>query len=270
MMFADLALARRVEAAQARAGMDYARALARRKPHGGATWESLAGGCAVFAGVDSPLTQAAGMGLSGPVAEAELERLDRFFHGRGAAARVELCPLADPSLLDGLGRRGYRPVEFENVLVLPLGLGQVPPPARPGIDVRRADPTEAEVWAETVAPGFFEPDLLTPEVREMFTTLFHTAHATGLLAWVDGQPAGGGAVMIHEGVATLCGASTRPDFRNRGVHAALRDARLAMAEASGCDLAVINVLPGSPTQRNAERRGFRVAYTRVVLVREPA
>jgi hypothetical protein len=270
MMFADLALARRVEAAQARAGMEYARALARLEPHGSITWEPLAGGCAVFAGVGSPLTQATGMGLGGPVADAELERMERFFHTRGAAARIEFCPLADPSLLDGLSRRGYRPVEFENVLVLPLGRGQTRSVAGPGIEVRRADPAEAEVWAETVAPGFFESDPVTPEVREMFIALFHTAHAAGFLAWADGQLAGGGAIMIHEGVATLCGASTRPAFRNRGVHAALRDARLAMAEASGCDLAVINVLPGSSTQRNAERRDFRVAYTRAVLVRAPA
>jgi hypothetical protein len=209
------------------------------------------------------------MGLNGPVAEAELERMETFFHGRGAAARVEFCPLADPSLLEGLGRRGYRPVEFENVLVLPLGRGGTEPFVGPGIEVRRADPTEAEVWADTVAPGFFESDAVTPAVREMFTTRFHTAHAPGFLARVDGQPAGGGAVMIHEGVATLCGASTRPAFRNRGVHSALRDARLAMAGASGCDLAVVNVLPGSPSQRNAERRDSRVAYTRAVLLRQP-
>jgi hypothetical protein len=31
----------------------------------------------------------------------------------------------------------------------------------------------------------------------------------------------------------------------------------------GCDLAMIVTVPGSGSQRNAEREGFRVAYTRV-------
>jgi GNAT superfamily N-acetyltransferase len=271
MMFADLALARRVEAGQARAGMEYARARVRLDPRSGAAWEPIAGGFAVFAGVDSPLTRASGMGLHGPADGAEWDRMESFFHGRGAAARVEFCPLADPSLLEWLGRRRYHPVEFENILVLPLGPGgdgARPPDGE--IEVRRADPTEAEVWARTVAPGFYGPDPVGPEVLEMFTTLFHSAYAAGFLAWIDGRPAGGGAVLIYEGVATLCGASTLPSYRNRGVHAALHRARLAMAEAAGCDLAVVNALPGSPSQRNAERRGFRVAYTRAVLDREPA
>jgi hypothetical protein len=30
----------------------------------------------------------------------------------------------------------------------------------------------------------------------------------------------------------------------------------------GCDLAMMVVVPGSDSQRNAERKGFRIAYTR--------
>ena len=52
--------------------------------------------------------------------------------------------------------------------------------------------------------------------------------------------------------------------------AALHHARLALARRSGCDLAAQGAQPGSTSQRNAERRGFRVIYTRAFLVREPA
>jgi hypothetical protein len=39
-------------------------------------------------------------------------------------------------------------------------------------------------------------------------------------------------------------------------------ARLAEARQRGCEIAMMVTEPGSTSQRNAERRGFRVAYTR--------
>jgi len=32
---------------------------------------------------------------------------------------------------------------------------------------------------------------------------------------------------------------------------------------NGCDIAMMRALPGSASQRNAERQGFRIAYTRI-------
>jgi len=43
----------------------------------------------------------------------------------------------------------------------------------------------------------------------------------------------------------------------------LLDARMRHAAAHGCDLALMGAAPGSGSQRNAERHGFRIAYTRV-------
>ena len=94
-------------------------------------------------------------------------------------------------------------------------------------------------------------------------------HTSAFLAFIDDHPAGGGAILIHRGVALLAGAATLPPYRNRGVHAALHHARLALARRSGCDLAAQGAQPGSTSQRNAERRGLRVAYTRAILVRDP-
>ncbi|MCX6621649.1 MAG: hypothetical protein NTY38_11355 [Acidobacteria bacterium] len=35
------------------------------------------------------------------------------------------------------------------------------------------------------------------------------------------------------------------------------------AASAGCDLAMMCAEPGSVSQRNAERQGFRIAYTRI-------
>jgi hypothetical protein len=40
-------------------------------------------------------------------------------------------------------------------------------------------------------------------------------------------------------------------------------ARLDHAARLGCDLAMICTAPGGESQRNSERAGFRIAYTRI-------
>ena len=71
------------------------------------------------------------------------------------------------------------------------------------------------------------------------------------------------ALAIHAGVAHFAGASTMPEGRRNGAQLALLDARMRHAAAHGCDLALMGAAPGSGSQRNAERHGFRIAYTRV-------
>jgi GNAT superfamily N-acetyltransferase len=83
------------------------------------------------------------------------------------------------------------------------------------------------------------------------------------LAEIDGKPGAAGALSIHEGVALFGGAATVPEFRRHGLQTALLQARLRYAFENGCDLAMMVAEPGSESQRNAERRGFRVAYSRI-------
>jgi len=91
-----------------------------------------------------------------------------------------------------------------------------------------------------------------------------------VLAWVDGRPAGGGALSVHDGVAAIYGASTVPSFRRLGVQSAVIRALINYAVEAECDLAYTLTRPGSVSQRNLERQGFRVAYTRSTLTHEPA
>lgn len=88
------------------------------------------------------------------------------------------------------------------------------------------------------------------------------------MAFFDEQPAAGGTLTIRDGLAGLMGASTLPEFRNRGVQSALISVRLAAARDAGCDLAMSVTQPSSGSQRNLERQGFRVVYTRAKFIRE--
>ncbi len=268
-MFTDVKLANRLEEVEAFAAAAYARRLAQRRPGVDIAVEEVAGGLAVFAGAGSPLSETKAMGLQGPVSDADLDRMENVFFSRGELSRVVVCPLADPSLVEGLGRRGYRLSHFENILAMPLDASSAETASTPGIEVRPIGPDEGDLYAQVVGPNFVAPGEPVDPIIDMALTMVGVEQAVSFLAWIDGAAAGGGAVIVHRGLALLAGAATLPPFRNRGVHAALHHARLAYARLNGCDLAVQGAGPGSTSQRNAERRGLRVAYTRALLIREP-
>ena len=94
----NLELARRVESAEAQAAVECAEALGRFRSASGAAVRRVAGGFAVYCGKDSPITQAVGMGLDGPVSAEEFDRLEEFYRSRGEPVRVETSPLAGNSI----------------------------------------------------------------------------------------------------------------------------------------------------------------------------
>jgi GNAT superfamily N-acetyltransferase len=272
-LFADLALARRVEAAWDFLGVQNALVQARRDPASGAEVLAVGGGHAIFLGAGSPLSQAQGLGLNGSIAEAEIGRMEAFFGDRSTSTQIEVCSLADPSLLSTLSRRGYMIAEQTHTLVSPLTAwaaqdrASVHPSAKAGVEIVRVEEDGLEPWVDVVLRCFFErPEDAPQALREGAIAMGIVAGVTAWLARVDGQTAGGGSLMIHEGLGLICGDGTLPDFRHRGVQTALLRARLAHAVAAGCDLAVICTQPGSGSQRNSERQGFRVVYARTMMI----
>ncbi|MGA2267257.1 MAG: hypothetical protein ABSH44_02195 [Bryobacteraceae bacterium] len=255
MVFADALLARRMEAAEA--------ANARGCSPRGASMLEVAGGCAIFTGADSPLTHAVGIGLNGPVSEAEISAIETFFSSRGAKAAIDLCPLADPGLLQALGERGYHPAEFNNVLVKPLAGSEIVLTPR----VRRAVAGEDDLWSYTVGRGFFDQPELTTEEMDVGRAIFAMPGAMCYLGVAEtGATAAGAALAIRDGLATLFADSTIAQFRCQGLHRELIAARLNEAVARGCDMATASTLPGGVSQRNYEHAGFQVVYTKVTLV----
>ncbi len=267
MPFVDLALARRLEMAQAWRGVRYARAHQELHPELPVRAEPLAGGYLIYTGDGMPLNRAIGLGVHGPVTPADLDLVEQFYRCRNLPSRVDVCPLADETLLELLARRGYRLEKFYSVLLYPLSEPGVPEsaPAEIGVRISQAGPEDAELWLKTVAQGFEETDIPAQAMLDILAPNFYTSHSACFLAWIADRPAGGGGMYIHEGVAELGGASTRLEFRRRGVQTALLHARLAAARAQGCDLAMALTSPGSASQRNIERVGFRLAYTKVTV-----
>ncbi len=265
MIHADASLARRLEdliCAEFRRLASAASAVLTGVP---VEYIEVGSGVALWLGHGSPVNLAVGLGMAGPVEEAELERVEAFYRDHGAKAVTSMCPLAHPSLLEGLGRRGWQASDFEHVLVLELGErlsgSEAPPPA--GADIGVCAPDERELWGRLAAQGLSSGESPARRHEEFGAIMAAREDAVLSLAWVEGAPAGTGALTISGGVGWLSGDSTLPEYRRRGLQQAVQRHRLRLAREAGCELAVTETAPGSVSQRNMERVGFRVAYTHV-------
>ncbi len=243
---------------------------------GGVASIEAGGGRALFSRPGSPLNKVLGLGLAGPVSDDDISRIEAFYAARGAGVQIELCPLAAADLPPRLGARGFVVQAFENQLGRAIAQGPIGAARMPdAVGVTLATPAQDDLWVRVTGEAFaaFEPpagggppgDVLPLELMmEMMSQFVHPS-IRRYLAWVGGEPAGGGAAWAHAGVLGIFGTATMPAFRRRGVQTALT--LHAMAEAPGVDLAIATTAPGSTSQRTFERLGFQVLYTRAVFVK---
>ena len=261
MPFSDLALSRRLERAEGHACVQCAEARQRQAPEIGAQWIECGGAYAVFDGADSPITQTFGLGIFEDLTSHTLDKIESFYRERRAPVQHEVSPFAGIAALDLLAKRSYRPIEVSNVLY------QVVKPHaaenQQNIHVRVIGPGEEQLWSTISARGWAHEH---PELLDFLLQLGSVISARGdtacFLAEIDGKPGAAAALSVYEGVALFGGSSTVPELRRQGLQTALLAARLRYASEQNCDLAMIVALPGSDSQRNAERKGFQIAYTR--------
>ena len=260
--FADLALSRRLEGTEGQANARTVETRARLWPERGAAWIQAGGTFAMFDGVDSPMTQTFGLGLFEEPAASNLDTIERFFADRGSPAFHEVSPLAHPGTFTLLGDRRYRPFEFTSVMCRPVATRAER--ASDGlIRARVARPDEEQQWTRTAAAGWGEVPEVQAFLQEVGRLSMARSDATCFVAEIDEEPIASGMLVFNEGVALFAGASTVPEHRGKGAQRALLDARMHFAAERGCDLAMMCAAPGSASQRNAEREGFRIAYTRI-------
>lgn len=261
--FADLALARRLENAEAHGNVAFIEARARAFPQSGAEWIEVAGAYAMFDGPSSPISQTFGLGMFQPVTPENLDKVQSFFFERGTDVYHEVSPLADQTTFALLNERGYQPIEFTSVLFRPISRdGNFTAPKNDNIDVRLIETGEHEVFAATAFKGWSEFAELSDFLNDM-GKVNSVSSSLSFIARMNNQPIATGMMSICEGVALLAGASTIPEGRRQGAQLALLESRLRYGAEQGCDIAMMAALPGSASQRNAERHGFRIAYTRI-------
>jgi GNAT superfamily N-acetyltransferase len=297
-MFADAALAARIDRAEGRMVAGIAEGVRARRADSRMLVLPISGGLSIYGGQSSPVNKVIGLGFDGPIDLDALGQIEREWRARDEAVRVELSILADPSIPVALSERGYHVHGYENVLARPLGgdvatgdgdaqgvrmldesgaLSEIAPPrSASGLTIERLSDEDERTWIDIAVTAFSNLDGTgsaaddSSQQAAMEEVLTDFAAAPGLiryLARIDGRPVGSGSLCLTGGLAQLAGAGTLPDARGRGVQKALLHRRLADAQAAGADLAVVVTAPGTRSQQNVMRRGFILLYTRIILVK---
>ena len=268
MQFVEKALARRLEACEEMPQVFYAREFQKSRPAIGAAEEEVCGGHMIFAGLGSPIGRATGAGLDRPFAAEDLDRVEQFYRSHQAPSQVDLCPLHEAAVFEMFKERGYSIAELNNVLYRRLDRDEeFTAPA--GCEIRRGVREEAETLSAIVERAFF-PDGAPEAFTGLIAPLYQMEGAVTFLASVEGKAAacGAGLVIAEHGIFAVCGAGTLAEFRGRGLQTALLRARLTAAAEAGCEYAVVVTQGGTVSQRNCERLGFRVAYSKVTVIKE--
>lgn len=264
MIYADRDLSKKLERTEGRANVDFVRTRAELLPESGATWIEVGGTYAMFDGLESPLTQTFGLGVFEDATDEHLDTIEKFYRERSSPVFHEVSPMADLSILPLLAGRGYRPIELTSVMVLDLINHKVGTQLNDKIKARSIDQSEADLWAEVAAKGWStEHESLSDFMLAFGKIAARTRGGHPFLAFLDDRPIAAGGFQIYDDVCVLAGAATVPDARSRGAQNALLTTRLRFAQDNGCTLAMICALPGSQSQKNAQKAGFHIAYTRI-------
>ena len=242
----------------------------------GAHVVEIGGGVAAFTEplFGRKLNHVTGLGMDGPVDPDALAALEQAYAARGLGVEIDLCPHAAKDVLALLGRRGYAVNAFSNTYARTLD--DVPDRVgdEPGLELLQGTPADALFVDASVAGFSVQADTRPPELLAALARIALARHDTSLFAArVDGRVAGSAGLSVAETplgrIGELYIASTLPEFRGRGVQAALLRARLVAAKAAGCALAVVMARPANTSARNTERAGFALAFTKATFARPP-
>lgn len=264
MIFSDRKLSQKLERTEASSNANFVEARAKMFPESLAEWTEIGGAYAMFDGIESPLTQTFGLGMFEDATDEILDAIEAFFRQRDAPVLHEISPMADASITALLNARNYQPIELTSVMFQPIAAKQIfELQKRADISTRIIETGEEKLWARTSANGWAtEMEGLADFMFEFGQISANCAGGFPFLAEIENEPVATGMLFVYDGVALLAGASTVPENRRQGAQAALLEARLKFAAEHGCMLAIMGASPGSQSQRNAEKNGFRIAYTR--------
>lgn len=256
-------LAQKLERTEARSNAEFVNSHQKMKPESKVKWIDVNGTYAMFDGIDSPLTQTFGLGLFNDLTEADLKTIEHFFDQFNAPVFHEVSPMADPAHLKILIENGYQPVEMTNILYKELYKDANKVNVNPMLNARKLHKGEENLWGLISLEGWCADMPDHKDFLHQYSQISSQCHgASSFFVHYNEKPISTGLLYIYDGVALLGGDSTIPDGRNKGGQTALIEARLSYAAANDCTLAMLAASPGSQSQKNAEKNGFNIAYTR--------
>jgi ribosomal protein S18 acetylase RimI-like enzyme len=188
-----------------------------------------------------------------------VDEIARRYRAQGVRAWFELGPSERfEQLANTLSGVGALHIGFHTVLH-----GAASERPLPGL-VEIDGAPDPELFADVLLRGHGVPDGARVRDRASVTRWAELDAWRLYLARVDGEPAGAALLSLEDDIGYLANASTLPEHRRRGVQTALIARRIEDAAAAGCDAVCSGAAFGSASQRNLQRAGLQVAYTKAV------
>jgi len=210
-------------------------------------------------------TYAAGIGHNGPVPASTIDTLVDFYQSCGRPARVQVTQYQHPSLLAELQERGFKKHDQDTVLAIDLSMPKrTEDDSAPQVIFKQVDPgspSEVSAFIASQAAGFYDDG---PAPTGLVPITQRVAQVPRAMLWLiehDGQIVGSGGLEIFEDMGVLIAGCVHPQARRQGLHRKFMEFRVAEAQRRGASYAAVASVPDGPTQRNAAREGFKVAYT---------
>ncbi|WP_298623520.1 GNAT family N-acetyltransferase [uncultured Legionella sp.] len=225
----------------------------------------IGGGAACFSGGDSFLSQVIGWGFNThpKLFKTEIETIEYFYKALNhSRIDIELCPFVGNKLAARLSARGYMVTELNTVSVFDLKEQPIKKQPLHSYLIREVHDSELEEWAKRVAMGFGYP-----EAQEQFSHYARAKGVTAFAAFDEGNIIAGATVAMHGDVCDLGVTSTLPAYRGKGLQKELLITRLNYAREHNLLVATVTTEPGTISDLNIQKAGFRSAYTRIKLTK---
>ncbi len=221
--------------------------------------------CFVAPGISSvEFNRAVGLGLDGPVGEAELEAVIEVYRSRSVGAgRIQIMeggPQA-AALAERLTARG---ATVASRWVMLGRAGDEAPEGVSPLAIRELGTAEAEASGRVFRRAYG-----LPEFFDQWTAAFVGRKDWRCFAAFDGAEMVSVAYLFQRGGrAILSGAATLPEARGKGAQKALLAARIAAAQAEGAGFiqshtGLMRRDEGNPSLQNMLRAGLRPLHLRL-------
>jgi ribosomal protein S18 acetylase RimI-like enzyme len=187
-----------------------------------------------------------------------VDKVVAFFRESGLPASWHVGPTSTPDNLGAMIENAGGQFQFSMpTMVADLTVMGLPTSDVPGTRVEEVcNEEQYDDWARLGGDVFNVPENALGFFRASLcpTPLGPGRRLRKFVAYCDGRPAATSAVFLDDGVAGIYSVGTYPEFRNRGLGAAITIAALQAGRTAGCHTAILQ--SSKAGFRLYERLGF--------------
>ncbi|WP_155593928.1 GNAT family N-acetyltransferase [Lysinibacillus cavernae] len=194
-----------------------------------------------------------------------VETILAFYKEKGIPARFDVAPqYMNASSLQKLHHAGFFQSDFHTTLYSALSSEYVGELKNSIIEIRTIQEDEFDFYGKLYVEGFNMPRFLADSVAANNKVLYDKPGWSFYIASLNNEDVGIGSMFVHNSTAILAASAVQHSARNKGIHQALIQYRVKEAVKQNCKHVVGHAKFASTSQKNMERCGMTIAYTKSI------